>query len=70
MAAGNSTHERNGVDLRPRGGEPGFREIEVVLHLESTTARDELGDLVEHALAVAPIPNTVQRPVPVVARLA
>ena len=40
------------------------------MHLESTTARDELGDLVEHALAVAPIPNTVQRPVPVVARLA
>lgn len=51
-------------------GSPGFREIEIVVHLEGATARDELEELVEHALALAPIPNTVQRPVPVVARLA
>jgi len=51
-------------------GSPGFREIEIVVHLESAAGRDELEDLVAHALELAPIPNTVQRPVPVVARLA
>ena len=51
-------------------GSPGFQAVEIVVRLESGTERAELEELVEHALALAPIPNTVQRPVPVTARLA
>lgn len=51
-------------------GSPGFQAVEIVVRLESGTERAELEELVQHALALAPIPNTVQRPVPVTARLA
>ncbi len=50
-------------------GSPGFREIEIAVHLDSPAPRAELEELLEHALDLAPIPNTVRRPVPVVARL-
>jgi uncharacterized OsmC-like protein len=51
-------------------GSPGFRSVEIAVHLGSAAPRDELERLVQHALELAPIPNTVQRPVPVTARLA
>lgn len=50
-------------------GSPGFDGIEILVRLDSDTERAELEELIEHALALAPIPNTVQRPVPVTARL-
>lgn len=51
-------------------GSPGFQAVEIVVRLESGAERAELDELLQHALALAPIPNTVQRPVPVTARLA
>jgi uncharacterized OsmC-like protein len=51
-------------------GSPGFQAIELVVHLESATPRVVLDTLLRDALELAPIPNTVQRPVPVSARLA
>jgi uncharacterized OsmC-like protein len=51
-------------------GSPGFQAVEIVVRLESVAERAELDELLQHALALAPIPNTVQRPVPVTARLA
>ena len=51
-------------------GSPGFQRIDILVHLESGAPREQLEELVERALELAPIPNTVQRPVPVAARLA
>jgi uncharacterized OsmC-like protein len=51
-------------------GSPGFDGVEILVRLDSDTERAELEELIQHALALAPIPNTVQRPVPVTARLA
>jgi uncharacterized OsmC-like protein len=51
-------------------GNPGFQSISIVVHLESTTPREVLEELVRHALELAPIPNTVRHPVPVDVRLA
>lgn len=50
-------------------GSPGFERVDIDVELQSGTSRDELEDLVQHALALAPIPSTVQRAVPVQARL-
>ena len=50
-------------------GSPGFDRIDIVVTLESGAPRDELEQLLARALELAPIPNTVQRPVPVTARL-
>jgi uncharacterized OsmC-like protein len=51
-------------------GNPGFREIRLTVHLEADADRDDLQGLIDRALARAPIPNTVARPVPVTAQLA
>jgi len=51
-------------------GSPGFSGIDILVRLDSSAERAELEELIGHALALAPIPNTVQRPVPVTARLA
>lgn len=51
-------------------GSPGFQAIDIAVRLESDAPRAELEDLLARALELAPIPNTVQRPVPVAARLA
>lgn len=51
-------------------GSPGFGGVEILVRLDSDAERAELEELIQHALALAPIPNTVQRPVPVTARLA
>jgi organic hydroperoxide reductase OsmC/OhrA len=52
-------------------GSPGFDRIELMVHLESPDAdAPQLQALVDDALASAPIPNTIARPVPVTARLA
>jgi uncharacterized OsmC-like protein len=51
-------------------GSPGFQSVDILVRLESEASRERLEELVERALELAPIPNTVQRPVPVVARLA
>ena len=50
-------------------GSPGFQAIEIAVRLESVAPRDELEELLARALELAPIPNTVQRPAPVTARL-
>jgi uncharacterized OsmC-like protein len=51
-------------------GSPGFERVELIVDLEAHADREELSSLVDQALATAPIPNTVARPVPVSARLA
>ena len=51
-------------------GSPGFQSLEIAVHLASSAPRQDLERLVQDALELAPIPNTVQRPVPVTARLA
>jgi organic hydroperoxide reductase OsmC/OhrA len=50
-------------------GHPGFGSIELKVHLEADPGRAELQSLIDDALASAPIPNTIARPVPVSARL-
>jgi uncharacterized OsmC-like protein len=52
-----------------QGASPGFERIDIDVRLRSDTPRSDLEDLLAHAMALAPIPNTVQRPVPVHARL-
>jgi len=51
-------------------GSPGFQALDIAVRLESDAPRSELEELLARALELAPIPNTVQRPVPVTARLA
>jgi uncharacterized OsmC-like protein len=51
-------------------GNPGFDAIEVRVHIDADADRERLEDLVQHALKLAPIPDTVSRPVPVEAILA
>jgi len=51
-------------------GNPGFDSVEVEVKLDADADRDELEALVDHAVKLAPIPNTVSRPVPVETRLA
>jgi uncharacterized OsmC-like protein len=51
-------------------GHPGFSSIEVSVDLRAELPRDELDDLVQRALARAPIPGTVANPVPVRVELA
>ena len=46
-------------------GHPGFSAIDVAVDLVADLPRAELDDLVQKALARAPIPNTVSNPVPV-----
>ncbi len=48
---------------------PGFMGIEIAVRIDSPATRAELEELVARALELAPIPNTVSRPVPVLARL-
>jgi uncharacterized OsmC-like protein len=48
---------------------PGFESVDVNVRLESDVSKAQLEQLLEDAMATAPIPNTVQRPVPVRARL-
>lgn len=43
--------------------------IEIAVRIDSPATRAELEELVARALELAPIPNTVSRPVPVLARL-
>jgi hypothetical protein len=50
-------------------GNPGFSEVTLNVALEADAAPGELQDLLDHAMALAPIPNTAARPVPVKARL-
>ena len=50
-------------------GSPGFREIRVTVRLEADAERTALEELVAKAVALAPIPNTVSRPVPVTVSL-
>jgi uncharacterized OsmC-like protein len=49
---------------------PGFESIDIDVRLRSDAPRADLEALIERALALAPIPNSLQRPVPVHARLA
>lgn len=51
-------------------GNSGFRQIDILVHLGARAPREQLEALVERALELAPIPNTIQRPVPVRAQLA
>jgi uncharacterized OsmC-like protein len=51
-------------------GNPGFQRIELTVHLDADADRKSLQVIVDGALASAPIPNTVARPVPVTASLA
>ena len=51
-------------------GEPGFAHIELTVHLDADAPRERLQSLIDDALATAPIPNTIARPVPVTAGLA
>jgi uncharacterized OsmC-like protein len=51
------------------GASPGFERIDIDVHARSDAPRSDLEELIAHAMALAPIPNTVQRPVPVHARL-
>jgi uncharacterized OsmC-like protein len=51
-------------------GNPGFDAIDVRVHVEADADRATLDELVQHALRLAPIPDTVSRPVPVRATLA
>jgi uncharacterized OsmC-like protein len=51
-------------------GNPGFDSIDVRVHLDADADRETLEELVDHALRLAPIPNTVSRPVEVKTRLA
>jgi uncharacterized OsmC-like protein len=51
-------------------GNPGFDRIDVRVHLDADADRAELEELLDHALRLAPIPNTVSRPVQVDTRLA
>jgi uncharacterized OsmC-like protein len=51
-------------------GNPGFAHLELTVHLDSDASREQLQSVVDDALATAPIPNTIARPVPVTARLA
>lgn len=51
------------------GGNPGFESIAIDVRLEADADRDGLEELIAHALKLAPIPDTVSRPVPVEARL-
>lgn len=48
---------------------PGFRSVTLSVHLDADADRDELARLIQSALARAPIPTTVARPVPVTAIL-
>lgn len=51
-------------------GSPGFAAVDLTVHLDADAGRDVLQSLIDEALASAPIPNTVSRPVPVTAALA
>ena len=51
-------------------GHPGFDAIDVRVHIEADADRERLEELVQHALKLAPIPDTVSRPVPVDVTLA
>jgi uncharacterized OsmC-like protein len=51
-------------------GNPGFAHIELTVHLDADASREQLQSIVDDALATAPIPNTIARPVPVTARIA
>jgi uncharacterized OsmC-like protein len=51
-------------------GNPGFAHIDLTVHVEADAPRERLQSVVDDALATAPIPNTIARPVPVTARLA
>lgn len=51
-------------------GTPGFTEVAVTVHLDAEAPRAELEALVAHAVELAPIPNTVMRPVPLTTTLA
>jgi uncharacterized OsmC-like protein len=50
-------------------GYPGFDRIEVRVHLDADADRAELEELLDHAVRLAPIPDTVSRPVRVETRL-
>jgi uncharacterized OsmC-like protein len=50
-------------------GHPGFSAIELEVDLRADLPREELDALVRQALARAPIPSTVSRPVPVTVEL-
>jgi uncharacterized OsmC-like protein len=52
------------------GASPGFQQIEIDVHLRADAPREQLQALLDDAMALAPIPNTVALPVPVTARLA
>jgi uncharacterized OsmC-like protein len=51
-------------------GNPGFAHIELSVHVDADATREQLQSVVDDALATAPIPNTIARPVPVTARVA
>jgi uncharacterized OsmC-like protein len=51
-------------------GNPGFDGIKIRVNLDADADRDQLEQLLDDAVRLAPIPNTVARPVEVVTRLA